>query len=176
MTQKQLADTMNISDKTISKWERGLGCPDVSLLHELSDVLKVDVEKILIGELSPNDTDGGNMKKEKYYVCPECGNILTSTSGSDISCCGRKLTALAPQPANEKHSLKIEEVENEFFLTSSHDMSKEHYFSFISALSMDKMYMARLYPEQSLELRIPRIAGSKIYFYCNKHGLFEQKI
>ena len=32
MTQKQVADLMNISDKAISKWERGLGCPDVSLL------------------------------------------------------------------------------------------------------------------------------------------------
>lgn len=30
MTQKEIGDTMNISDKTISKWERGLGCPDVS--------------------------------------------------------------------------------------------------------------------------------------------------
>ncbi len=41
MTQKQLADKMNISDKTISKWERGLGCPDVSLLSELSDLLDI---------------------------------------------------------------------------------------------------------------------------------------
>lgn len=32
LTQRQLADAMNISDKTISKWERGVGCPDVSLL------------------------------------------------------------------------------------------------------------------------------------------------
>ena len=34
MTLKQIADLMNISDKTISKWERGLGCPDISLLPE----------------------------------------------------------------------------------------------------------------------------------------------
>ena len=39
MTQKQIADLMNISDKTISKWERGLGCPDISLLPELSQIL-----------------------------------------------------------------------------------------------------------------------------------------
>ncbi|MDD4378167.1 MAG: helix-turn-helix transcriptional regulator, partial [Eubacteriales bacterium] len=51
LTQKQLADAMNISDKTISKWERGLGCPDVSLLHELSNVLNVNIEKILLGDL-----------------------------------------------------------------------------------------------------------------------------
>lgn len=55
MTQRQLADAMNISDKTISKWERGLGCPDVSLLPELSSLLGVDIEKILSGELNPND-------------------------------------------------------------------------------------------------------------------------
>ena len=45
MTQKQLADRMHISDKTVSKWERGLGCPDVSLLHDLSDALTVNVEE-----------------------------------------------------------------------------------------------------------------------------------
>ena len=33
MTQKQLADRMNISDRTVSKWERGQGCPDIELLH-----------------------------------------------------------------------------------------------------------------------------------------------
>jgi transcriptional regulator with XRE-family HTH domain len=36
LTQKQLADQMNISDRTISKWERGYGCPDVTLLPSLS--------------------------------------------------------------------------------------------------------------------------------------------
>ena len=43
MTQKQVADLMNISDKAISKWERGLGCPDVSLLPELSQILGVNI-------------------------------------------------------------------------------------------------------------------------------------
>lgn len=43
MTQLQLAQQMGISDKTVSKWERGLGCPDVSLLIELAAALKVSV-------------------------------------------------------------------------------------------------------------------------------------
>ena len=47
MTQKQIADLMNISDKTISKWERGLGCPDISLLPELSQILGVSIDQIL---------------------------------------------------------------------------------------------------------------------------------
>ena len=39
LTQKQVADQLNISNKTISKWECGLGCPDVSLWEELANVL-----------------------------------------------------------------------------------------------------------------------------------------
>ncbi len=50
MTQKQVAELMNISDKTISKWERGLGCPDVSLLLGLSNIFGVSIEGILSGE------------------------------------------------------------------------------------------------------------------------------
>lgn len=55
MTQLQLANQMNISDKAISKWERGLGCPDVSLLPDLSRIFNVDLEKLLSGELDVNE-------------------------------------------------------------------------------------------------------------------------
>ena len=51
LTQVQLAERMNISDKTVSKWERGFGCPEVSLLPELSTILDVDLENLLSGEL-----------------------------------------------------------------------------------------------------------------------------
>ena len=59
MTQKQIADLMNISDKTISKWERGKGCPDISLLLELSQILGVGIEQILSGEINLNELVGG---------------------------------------------------------------------------------------------------------------------
>lgn len=49
MTQKQLAEKMNISDKAISKWECGSGNPDVSLILELSNVLGLEVQELLIG-------------------------------------------------------------------------------------------------------------------------------
>lgn len=50
MTQKEVADLLNISDKTISKWERGLGCPDVSLLIPLSKILEISIYELLGGE------------------------------------------------------------------------------------------------------------------------------
>ena len=87
MTQKQIAELMNISDKTISKWERGLGCPDISLLPELSQILGVSIDQILSGQINLNDLVGGNMNKLKFYVCPQCGNLMTATGNATISCC-----------------------------------------------------------------------------------------
>lgn len=49
MTQKQLAEQMNISDKAISKWECGQGNPDVSLVLKLSNILQIDPQELLSG-------------------------------------------------------------------------------------------------------------------------------
>lgn len=68
LTQLQLAERMNISDKTVSKWERGLGCPDISLLPDLSKILEVNLEELLSGKLDINSITGGNMKKTKFYI------------------------------------------------------------------------------------------------------------
>ena len=51
LTQKQLADQLHISDRTISKWERGAGFPDVSLLEPLADALHCSVVSLLEGRL-----------------------------------------------------------------------------------------------------------------------------
>ena len=63
LTQKALAEAVGVGDKAVSKWERGLGCPDVSLLPELSRVLGVRLEALLSGELDAKDQERGNMKK-----------------------------------------------------------------------------------------------------------------
>lgn len=174
-TQKQLGDILHLSDKTISKWERGIGCPDVSLLRELSDLFGVNIEKILIGELNQNERDRGNMKRVKFYVCPDCGNIITSTGQAEISCCGRKLNAAVPQQADESHKLDVEVIEDDYYVTFSHEMSKEHFINFVAYVSWDRLILVRLYPEQGAEVRLPRIVGGKFYFGCSKHGVWEQK-
>jgi transcriptional regulator with XRE-family HTH domain len=172
MTQKEVADAMNISDKTISKWERGLGCPDVSLLGELSKILGVNIEKILLGDLEPNDADGGNMKRIKFYVCRNCGNVISSTGEADISCCGRKLEPLVAKPEDDSHKIKIEEIEEDYYITISHEMSKSHYISFIAYVMCDRVLLVKLYPEQGAEVRFPKMFGGKVYFYCSQHGLW----
>lgn len=173
MTQRQLADKMNISDKTISKWERGLGCPDVSLLSELSELLDVNIEELLKGDLETNDLVGGNMKNSNYYVCPLCGNVTICTGNATVSCCGRKLEALKPQKV-EKQKLDIEQIENEWYITSAHPMTKEHYISFVAFATGDRVQIIKQYPEWDLQVRIPRQGHGMLLWYCVKEGLFYQ--
>jgi DNA-binding XRE family transcriptional regulator/desulfoferrodoxin (superoxide reductase-like protein) len=176
MTQKQLADKLNISDKTISKWERGLGCPDVSLLAELSDVLLVNIVKILAGDLTPSAMDGGNMKKVGFSVCPMCNNVLFSTSEANISCCGRILSTLITKAENDSHTMSVEEIEDDYFITINHEMTRTHFISFVAFIGYDRVLLVKLYPEQNAEVRFPKMYGSKILAYCNEHGLFECRI
>ncbi len=176
MTQKQLADLMNISDKAISKWERGLGCPDVSLLPELSQVFGVNIEEILSGEIVLNETVGGNMKKLKIYVCPQCKNLITATGDASISCCGKKLEVLDAVKASTGHILTIEPVEDELYVSSLHEMSKQHYISFVVYVTGDKVVIVKQYPEWNLSFRFHKLGHGKLYFYCSNHGLFYQLI
>ena len=174
MTQKELADAMNISDRTISKWERGIGCPDVSLLHELSVILGVNIEKILVGDLEPNDADGGNVKRIKFYVCPSCKNALLGTGEAEISCCGRKLEPLAARQEDELHKMAVSEVENDFYIMLQHEMTKDHSISFVAYVSPDRVLFIKLYPEQAAEARFPKMYGGDLYYYCNQHGLIKK--
>ena len=50
LTQKDLAEQLGITDKAVSKWERGLSCPDISLLSSLSNVLGITANELLNGE------------------------------------------------------------------------------------------------------------------------------
>lgn len=172
MTQKQLAERLFISDKTVSKWERGGGFPDLALLPDIAQVLDVRLEDLLRGEIDTNDMTGGNMKNLKFYVCPQCGNLVTASEESQIFCCGKPLAALEPVKAEADDTLEVELIENEYFVSSKHEMTKEHYIMFVALLTGDSMVLRRQYPEWDLQTRLPRMAHGKLLWYCNNHGLF----
>lgn len=174
LTQRQLADAMNISDKTISKWERGLGCPDVTLLPELSSLLGINIEEILTGDLKMNEVVNGNMKKTQFYVCPECGNIITTTGEAQLSCCGRKLEPLERSKADEAHKLQVETIEDEWYITTDHDMTKAHHIAFIAFVTGERVLLIKQYPEWGIHLRIPKFGHGYLYSYCTVHGLSYQ--
>lgn len=60
MTQKQLAEKLNMSDKSVSKWERGVCLPDVSVYMELCEILGISINEFLAGE----DIDAENVEKK----------------------------------------------------------------------------------------------------------------
>ena len=57
LTQQQLADKLNLSNKTISKWESGSGSPDISNLPVLAEALEISVDELLNGELNQLKSD-----------------------------------------------------------------------------------------------------------------------
>ena len=115
------------------------------------------------------------MKQTKFYVCPDCGNIITAAAGAALSCCGRPLAALEPQKADAEHALTVEPVENELFIASGHPMDKGHYISFLALLRGDSLLLWRLYPEWDVQVRLPAAHG-RLLWYCTRHGLFYQNI
>lgn len=175
MTQAQVAERLGVSDKAVSKWERGLGCPDISLLNELASIYGVEVEALLAGTITVNKELGGNMKRIKFYICPVCGNVLTSTAQASVSCCGRRLEALTAKEADDEHRLNLEDSDGEYFITLNHEMTKEHYISFVAYANSDRLLLVKLYPEQSPQLRFPIMHGGRYYFGCTNHGLWTQK-
>lgn len=176
LTQVQLAERLNVSDKAVSKWERGLGCPDVSLLARLSQVFAVDLEKLLAGELDPNSQAAGNLKNLHFYVCPTCGNLVTALVDTPVSCRGKKLTALTAQKAGPEEKLSVEIIENDYFISSDHEMSKDHYISFVAFLTGDTVLLRKQYPEWNLQTRLPVFAHGRLLWYCTRHGLFYQNV
>ena len=177
MTQRELAEALCVSPQAVSKWETGAGCPDVGLLAALAERFGVSVERLLAGDLAPNDLDGGNMKRLKFYVCPDCGNILSATGGGEVHCCGRKLEPLTARPADEAHSVRVQEVEEDWYITFSHPMEKDHFFRFAAWVATERVLLVRLYPEQGGEFRIPQLrGGGKLYLCCSRDGLFEVKM
>ena len=176
LTQKDVATKLGICAKTVSKWETGHGFPDVSIILELSKIFGVDISKLLEGEMPQNKQEVGNVKRTRFYVCEKCGNILTSIADAEVVCCGRKLLPLRAAEADEAHKVNVEKIEDEYYITFSHPMTKEHYISFVSYVRFDRVLTVRLYPEQGAEVRFAQTRGGKMYYYCNTHGLFELKI
>ncbi len=172
MTQLQLAEKLGVSDKTVSKWETAKGYPDITLLEPIADVFKISVTELISGNTVHNANVSANMLRSKFYVCPVCGNAIHSMGEASIHCHGILLTPLEAEPADERHKLFIERVENEYYVRIDHSMTKEHYISFAAAVSSDEMQMVKLYPEGNAEARFKIRGVRRIFYYCNRDGLF----
>lgn len=171
MTQRELASRLCVTDKAVSKWERGLGCPDISLLSALSAVFRVDLDSLLCGALPNSRAEGGNMKRTRFAMCPVCGNVITAAASAQISCCGRTLEPCLPPKADAEHLPSLEKMDGEYCLTFPHEMSKAHFIRFVCLITFDRMTLVRLYPEQDALARLPYVRMGTVVFGCSQHGL-----
>ena len=176
MTQQELAEKIGVSDKAISKWETGRGYPDIALIESIADTLGVSVIELFSGEDVTNTNRSFNMQRLRLYVCPVCGNIIQSAGEAVVSCCGITLPALEAEPEDEEHHLHIEQIEDEYYVTVPHEMSKTHYISFILAVQDDGFEIKKLYPEGNAEARFKISRTRSFMYYCNKHGLYKVTI
>ena len=173
LTQAQLAEKLNVSDKAVSKWETGRGYPDVTLLEPLAAVFRVSVAELLSGKAVTNTNISANMRRSHFYICPVCGNILHSMGQAAVSCHGIALPPLEAEEPDASHTMTVESVEDEYFVSVRHEMSRTHYISFLAAVSDDRLQLIRLYPEGNAEARIQRRGVQSIYACCNRDGLFK---
>ena len=174
MTQADLAQKLGVSSKTISKWETGKGLPDITLLQPLAQALGISVIELMNGEHITNRNISANLRRCKFYVCPICGNILYSTGNAVVSCCGVTLPPLEAEDADEDHTVTVESVEDEHFLTIHHPMTKEHFISFVAYVTCDRVQFVKLYPEGEAQTRLQMRGLGTLYYYCNRHGLYKK--
>ncbi len=172
MTQLQLADRLGVSDKTISKWETGKGYPDITLLEPVAKAFDVSVTELISGNTVINENVSANMIRSKFYVCPVCGNVIHGMGEAVISCHGIQLMPQDAERTDEHHKVFVERVEDEYYVRIEHEMTKKHYISFAAAVSADGIQMVKLYPEGSAEARFKIRGVKRIFFYCNRDGLF----
>ena len=175
MTQAELAQKIGVSSKTVSKWETGKGLPDISLLQPLAQALGISVIELMNGEPIVNRNLSANLLRSRFYVCPVCGNVIHGLGTAVVSCCGITLPPLEAEEPDEDHTVTVEKVEDELFLSLRHPMTKEHYISFLALVTTDRLQLVKLYPEGNAETRLQMRGMGYLYYYCNRHGLFRRK-
>ncbi|MBR3059535.1 MAG: helix-turn-helix domain-containing protein [Oscillospiraceae bacterium] len=176
MTQEELAEGIHVSSKAVSKWETGRGYPDISLLSPLAEALGISVIELLSGEDVRNRNRSANMLRGSFYLCPVCGNVIHTTGEALVSCCGITLPPLEAEEPDGEHGLEAERVEDECRVAVDHPMTKEHYITFLAAVSDQRIQLMKLYPEWGAEARFGIDGVRDLYACCNRHGLFRLRL
>ena len=172
LTQKELAHMICVTDKAVCKWEKGRGCPNITLISQLSKVLEVDIQSILQGYLDKNKKIGENMNHLKFYKCPTCGNLVTSIKSVELSCCGNKLSPVSAQTRSDpEYQPVIQEFDGQYSIKFNHPMTKSNYISQVIVVRYDQIMTVNLYAEAEAIITIPQVRGIRLFVITNKSEL-----
>lgn len=122
LTQKELAEKCNVTDKAVSKWERGEGCPDVTVLPKLAEIFGIDVESLMKGEIPlSQDVSGKTIKiydfKRPDRYSREMQHVIWML-GEDICQAMNKEFSVILNERFESEIYCVDQLINKEFLTS----------------------------------------------------------
>lgn len=116
--------------------------------------------------------------------CNKCGALIKVLQDCEckdcgIKCCEENMSLVksnSTDAAFEKHIPTFEIIGDKMKVIVNHVMDEDHYIEWISLESNDTEIMVKLAPGQSAEVTFPYMKDATLYAYCNKHGLWENKI
>lgn len=125
------------------------------------------------------------MKREfKVFKCKKCGATIisfqeSSTEECELMCCGDNMEELIPNSVDasfEKHVPTYEILDNVVKARVNHVMEQEHYIEWIAYVTKDAHNIRHFEPYMLAEEEFEYIPNSKLYAYCNKHGLWKSEV
>ena len=125
------------------------------------------------------------MKKELVIKkCSKCQALIEvvkdcTCNNCNIKCCGEEMIELVPNSVDaafEKHVPNYEIIEEYIIVNVNHVMEEEHFIEWIAMSSDNKIIKKFLLPNEKASVIFPYVKGSKIYSFCNKHGLWSKEV
>lgn len=116
--------------------------------------------------------------------CMKCGAMVEvlkdcTCEGCGFKCCGEEMRTFAPNSEDasfEKHLPLVEVVGNEVVVTVPHVMDEDHYIEWIAIVDEMSSQKQMLVIGKEAKAVFPYKKGSKVYSYCNKHGLWSADV
>lgn len=116
--------------------------------------------------------------------CNKCGaliHVITDCNCNDcgITCCNQAMEKLVPNSVDaavEKHVPVVEIDKDRAKVVVNHVMDEDHYIEWIAMITDSKECIKYLKPGDMAEVEFKYVPGSRIYSYCNKHGLWMKEI
>ena len=129
------------------------------------------------------------MKKELVIKrCSKCQSLVEvikdcTSDNCSIKCCGEEMIELAPNSVPEQSRSFFQKLirdgfvmVNHIIVKVNHVMEEEHFIEWIAMLANNKIIKKFLLPDEEACVIFPYVKGSKIYSFCNKHGLWSKEV
>lgn len=124
--------------------------------------------------------------KNEFIIkqCTKCGATVEilkdcTCQGCGINCCGEEMKTLIPNTVDaavEKHLPNYEVIGNYIVATVNHVMEDDHYIEYLALDSQNITAKKYLKIGEKAQAVFPYVSGSKLYGYCNKHGMWSIEI